>query len=160
MYNILPVFALAGALEKSIQEVISVFEELVPQKGRGSILQGVNDTTIIDGSYNGSHEAISAGIEYLSELDPGIARALFLGDMRELGSQSAEMHEDIANKIVTLNPTFVVLVGDEMQKYVYPLLLEKLGESRVSHSLNSKVAGQKVRELLYETEGPKALFVK
>lgn len=55
-----------------------MFEELVPQKGRGSILQGVNDTTIIDGSYNGSHEAISAGIEYLSELDPSIARALFL----------------------------------------------------------------------------------
>ena len=80
--------------------------------------------------------------------------------MRELGSQSAEMHEDIASQIVTLDPAFVVLVGDEMGKYVYPLLLEKLGESRVSHSLNSKVAGQKVRELLYDTEGPKALFVK
>lgn len=57
-YNILPVFALSSVLGRDIQEIASIFEELVPQKGRGSILQGVNDTTIIDGSYNGSHEGI------------------------------------------------------------------------------------------------------
>lgn len=38
-YNILPVFALARFMEKDVREITSVFEELVPQKGRGSILQ-------------------------------------------------------------------------------------------------------------------------
>jgi UDP-N-acetylmuramoyl-tripeptide--D-alanyl-D-alanine ligase len=159
-YNILPVFALAQVLGKPTSEVMGVFEDLVPQKGRGSILQWVNDTTIIDGSYNGSHEAISAGIEYLRELDVDIVRALFLGDMRELGSESRELHEDIASQIIALDPAFVVLVGEEMKKYTLPLLLESLGEARVFHSLNAKIAGQKVRELLYDTEWSKALFVK
>ena len=77
-YNILPVFALARFLERDVREITSVFEELVPQKGRGSILHGVNDTTIIDGSYNGSHEAISAAIEYLKELPDDLQKCLFL----------------------------------------------------------------------------------
>lgn len=112
----------------------------------------MNDTTIIDGSYNGSHEAISAGIEYLRELNADIVRTLFLGDMRELGSESRELHEDIASQIIALDPAFVVLVGEEMKKYTLPLLLESLGEMRVFHSFNAKIAGQKVRELLYDTE--------
>lgn len=159
-YNILVVFALARVLGKDIHEVTSIFEHLHPQKGRGSILHGVNETTILDGSYNGSHEAITAGIEYLQELDPSISKALFLGDMRELGADSREMHEDLIDRIVELNPVFIVLVGEEMRKYVVAALKEKLGEDRVFHSANSRVAGQKVRELLYEIEGQKAIFVK
>ena len=123
-------------------------------------MHGVNETTIIDGSYNGSHEAIVAGIEYLEELDSSLTKALFLGDMRELGSDSKEMHEDLIDRIVQLNPAFVVLVGEEMRKYVVQPLREKLGESRVQHFANSRIAGQKVRELLYEFDGPKAILVK
>lgn len=47
-----------------------------------------------------------------------------------------------------------------MRKYVLPTLLERLPEGRVVHYMNSKVAGQKIRELLYEREGSKVLFVK
>ena len=151
-YNILPVFALAKVLGKDIHTITSVFDEMVPQRGRGSLLQGVNDTTIIDGSYNGSHEAISAGIEYLEELPETYSKALFLGDMRELGRDSAEMHGDIVQSILRLNPAFVVLVGEEMRKYAVEPLREALGESRVFHSMNSITAGQKIREFLYEIE--------
>lgn len=151
-YNILPVFALAHFLGRDIREITSVFEDLVPQKGRGSILLGVNETTIIDGSYNGSHESISAGIEYLSELPSDLHKCLFLGDMRELGRDSEELHRDIAEKIVALAPTFVVLVGEDMGNYVSETLREFLGEARIYHFANSKIAGQKVREMLYEIE--------
>ncbi len=151
-YNILPVFALAQFLGRDIREITSVFEDLVPQKGRGSILQGVNETTIIDGSYNGSHESISAGIEYLAELPSELHKCLFLGDMRELGRDSEELHRDIAEKIVSLAPSFVVLVGEDMGKYVAGRLREFLGEARVCHFSNSKIAGQRIREILYEIE--------
>ncbi len=80
--------------------------------------------------------------------------------MRELGSSSKEMHEDLIPKIEELNPIFVVLVGEEMRKYVVGPLTEKFGETRVFHFANSRIAGQKIRELLYEIEGQKAIFVK
>ena len=120
VYNILPVFALARVLGKDIHEVTGVFEHLHPQKGRGSLLLGVNDTTILDGSYNGGFEGISAGIEYLGELDETLSKCLFLGDMRELGADSKELHEDLGKLIADLDPKFVVLVGTEMKKYALP----------------------------------------
>lgn len=80
--------------------------------------------------------------------------------MRELGDDSRELHEDIAIKIKELEPAFVVLVGEEMRKYVYPELLPVMGEARVYQFANARIAGQKMREFLYELEGPKALFVK
>jgi UDP-N-acetylmuramyl pentapeptide synthase len=72
--------------------------------------------------------------------------------MRELGRDSAEMHGDIVQSILRLNPAFVVLVGEEMRKYAAVPLREALGESRVFHSMNSITAGQKIREFLYEIE--------
>jgi UDP-N-acetylmuramyl pentapeptide synthase len=39
--------------------------------------------------------------------------------MRELGKESEELHRDIADHIVALSPKFLILVGEEMQKYVY-----------------------------------------
>lgn len=80
--------------------------------------------------------------------------------MRELGRDSAELHEDIAHQIVELAPAFVVLVGEEMRKYAFEPIKEGLGEARVAHFANSKIAGQRVRELLYEIEGQKVIFVK
>ena len=72
--------------------------------------------------------------------------------MRELGKESEELHRDIADRIVALSPKFLILVGEEMQKYVYETAKQALGESRVFHFANSKIAGQRIRELLYETE--------
>ena len=72
--------------------------------------------------------------------------------MRELGKESPELHEDIARQIIELAPSFVVLVGEEMRKYVVSPVKEALGEARVYHFANSKIAGQRIRELLYEIE--------
>lgn len=80
--------------------------------------------------------------------------------MRELGADSREMHEDLIDRIAELGPVFIILVGEEMRKYVVAALKEKMGEDRVFHYANSRVAGQKTRELLYEIEGQKAIFVK
>ena len=72
--------------------------------------------------------------------------------MRELGRDSEELHRDIADRILALSPKFLILVGEEMQKYVYETTRQALGESQVFHFANSKIAGQRIRELLYETE--------
>jgi UDP-N-acetylmuramyl pentapeptide synthase len=102
---------------------------------------------------------MSAGIEYLSELSEDYARVFFLGDMRELGPDSEEMHQDIAAKILAANPDAVVLVGDEMRKYVLPVLSETIPEKTFSFS-SSRVAGTKVREAIVSIEKPCVVFTK
>lgn len=74
--------------------------------------------------------------------------------MRELGDESKELHTDIAEKIIASSVQSVVLVGEEMKRFVYPLLLEawkdpETGESdRVFSFLHSRLAGKKVRDLI------------
>ena len=106
------------------------------------------ESVIIDGSYNGGYNSISGGIGYLNGLGDEYHRILFLGDMRELGDESKELHTEIAEKIIASSVQSVVLVGEEMKRFVYPLVLEAWGEERVFSFLHSRLAGKKVRDLI------------
>lgn len=148
VYNILPVFALWISLGMDIQDIRERLADIHPQKGRWSVLKGVRESVVIDGSYNGGFNSISGGIEYLSGLETEYNKVLFLGDMRELGEDSKELHTEIAEKIIVSPIHSVVLVGEEMKRFVYPLLVEAWGEERVFSFLHSRLAGKKVRDLV------------
>ena len=158
-YNLLPVFALGLEMGRDLHDIVTHLSDVHPQKGRGSILKGIKESVIVDGTYNGGYAAMSAGIEYLSELSEEYARVFFLGDMRELGPDSEEMHQEVAAKVLAANPDAVVLVGDEMRKYVLPILSETLPEKVFSYS-SSRVAGTKVREMVVSIEKPCVVFAK
>ena len=115
---------------------------------------------VIDGSYNGGFNSISGGVKYLHDLEPEYNKMLFLGDMRELGEESKPLHIELANLIVESNIASVVLVGEEMKRYVYPILLEAFGETRVFSFLNSRLAGRQMRDLIVASEQKSVVFVK
>ncbi|MDP2103623.1 MAG: UDP-N-acetylmuramoyl-tripeptide--D-alanyl-D-alanine ligase [Candidatus Gracilibacteria bacterium] len=161
-YNILPVFAVGIGLGIDIPTIRELLADIHPQKGRGSILKGVRESIIVDGSYNGGFNSISGGITYLKKLDKEYNKILFIGDMRELGEESKALHTEIAESIVAAGIQWVVLVGEEMKHYVYPILLEHLGADNVFAFLNSRLAGEKVRDIIMgiENEEKTVVFVK
>lgn len=69
------------------------------------------------------------------------------------------MHQEIAAKVLAANPDAVILVGDEMRKYVLPPLSEALPDKVFSYS-SSRVAGSKVREAVVSAEKPCVVFAK
>lgn len=154
VYNILPVFALGVSLGMDIQSIQERLTNIHPQKGRGSVLKGVRESLIIDGSYNGGYNSISGGIGYLNGLEGDYNKILFLGDMRELGADSKELHTEIAEKIIASSVQSVVLVGEEMKRFVYPLVFEAWKDpetqecDRVFSFLHSRLAGKKVRDII------------
>lgn len=162
VYNILPVFALGISLGMDIESIRERLTDIHPQKGRGSILKGVRESIIIDGSYNGGYNSISGGIGYMDGLDSEYNKVLFLGDMRELGDESKELHTDVAQQIIASSVQSVVLVGEEMHRFVYPILLEAWGEERVFSFLHSRLAGKKVRDIIMSSpeEVKTVVFVK
>lgn len=177
VYNILPVFALGMSLGMDVQSIRERLTDIHPQKGRGSILKGIHESVIIDGSYNGGFNSISGGIEYLDGLSAEYNKMLFLGDMREFGEDSKELHTEIAEKIIASSVQTVVLVGEEMQRFVYPLLIEAWGiipedvpegtppeptSDRVFSFLHSRLAGKKIRDILMNTadETKTVIFTK
>ena len=58
-------------------------------------------STIIDGSYNGGFEAICRGIDSLIPFVSTHRIICLIGDMRELGEHTENIHTELARYIVT-----------------------------------------------------------
>lgn len=99
-------------------------EQFQLPKSRGSLLQGVNDSLILDSSYNNSRIPMQMYLNMVSKLAKETYRDLIvvMGDMRELGDQTQYEHEAIARELVKLAPTAIYCVGAATQQYVMPHL--------------------------------------
>lgn len=93
-------------------------------KSRGSLFSGINDTLILDSSYNSSRVPMQMYLQMVSKLAKETYRDLIvvMGDMRELGDQTQSEHEAIARELVKIAPTFTYCVGEATKQYVMPQL--------------------------------------
>jgi UDP-N-acetylmuramyl pentapeptide synthase len=146
-------------LDVDIEKIESVLTDIYPPSGRGVILQWVNNSIIIDGSYNGGFSSITWGIDYIKQLPDTYEKILFLGDMRELWVETKKMHQELAQVLIDSGVDKIVLVWEESKKYIIGTIQESFGE-RAYHSLSSKIAGKKVREFIQNSEKPVIVFVK
>jgi len=93
-------------------------------KSRSTILPGINNSTIIDSSYNSSPTACLAMLDFLATFpSPRIA---ILGDMRELGQHSTPAHRQIyqkaskiADTIISIGPQTKKHFGSKAHKFLY-----------------------------------------
>jgi len=79
--------------------------------GRMSLLSGINDTWIIDDTYNASPFAMKSAINTLGELKNFNRKIAVLGDMLELGKHTEEAHFSIGNILKENNIDVVCVVG-------------------------------------------------
>lgn len=109
----------ASQIEGSIK---ALEEDFSLPAGRMSVFKGIKDTVIIDSSYNNATlSPILDLLDFVHEIGKQRRRVGIIGDMRELGSMSKALHEEVARKILkTLDRA--ILIGPLMQKYAEPIL--------------------------------------
>lgn len=107
-------------LKEAVEAIESNFK--LPA-GRSSLLKGVNDSYIIDSSYNASTKPT---IDLLNMLNLVAQKKKYaiLGDVRELGKVAQTEHEQIAQKAALVCDE-VCLVGPQMKKFAIPVLKRK-----------------------------------
>ena len=76
----------------------------IPPKGRESIFPGINNSIIIDSSYNASRPSVLSFLELTEKLKKQSRRhtIVVLADMLELGNESQIEHEAVARAIGTI----------------------------------------------------------
>lgn len=100
------VYGLGYDLEKAVEAL----REYRTPPGRLSLLNGYNDSTLIDDTYNSSPIAAGAALDLLKTMEtPGRKIAVF-GDMMELGKYTQEAHEALGKQIPG-SADFLVTVG-------------------------------------------------
>ena len=113
--------AVAVALKMGLgpQEIVQGLASLRPTPGRMNVLRGVEDSIIIDDSYNSSPLAASSALQVLYGLQVPQRVAVF-GSMNELGEISASEHEKLGYMCDPSLLDWVITVGDEAEKYLAP----------------------------------------
>lgn len=102
--------ALACALEIGCDLLMSLnyISEYTTPPGRLSLIKGINESNIIDDTYNSSPVAAMAAIEVLKEMK-GKRKIAVLGDMLELGKYTEEEHHNLGRDVSKITDILVVV---------------------------------------------------
>jgi len=122
--SVLAGVATALTLEYEFDAILHALLYLSTPPGRMRLIEGINDSTIIDDSYNASPVAMEAALATLSQLQKVRTRYVVLGDMLELGEYSEAEHQRIGG--------IVANVADE---------LCMVGKRSVTYGVGAKEAG-------------------
>ena len=93
-------------------------------KGRMNLLRGLEESIIIDDTYNSSPLAAASAIRALYQMNVPQKIAV-LGSMNELGETSAAEHETLGKLLDPVELSHVIVVGDEATKYLAPAAKSK-----------------------------------
>jgi UDP-N-acetylmuramyl pentapeptide synthase len=117
--SVVAAVAVSCKMGLDVEQIQAGVDRVHPIAGRMNILRGLGESIIIDDTYNSSPAALDAAIRTLYEIDAP-SRVAVIGDMNELGRDSATEHE-IAGKMCDPSLlSWVVTVGPEAEKYLAP----------------------------------------
>jgi UDP-N-acetylmuramoyl-tripeptide--D-alanyl-D-alanine ligase len=109
--NAVRVWAVVEALDLDRTAAARALEHFAIPGGRGELLQE-GGLTILNDCYNANPQSFRAAIATATALR-GDRRLVFVaGTMRELGADSAALHQEIAEALVDLHPELLAAVGD------------------------------------------------
>ncbi len=148
-------------LRNGSHEILELRYHLQP--GRLSIFHGIENSVIIDSTYNASplsvRKIINTAYAIKMQLFPQRKVILVLGDMRELGELTEREHRLIAGYVSQV-ADHVVLVGKYMTDYLADEL-EKVGydPKRIEKFYDANIAGKHIQNLLRQQKEKDYLIV-
>ncbi|TSC87732.1 MAG: UDP-N-acetylmuramoyl-tripeptide--D-alanyl-D-alanine ligase [Microgenomates group bacterium Gr01-1014_7] len=147
IYPALAAAALGVVNDIPLTKIKLALEKMEPSQHRMQAVSGPNGSIILDDTYNSSPDAVEAAIDTLLQISAR-RRVLVLGEMRELGKYSDELHRQVARKIFKEKIDLCFLGQGDAQ--IIADELNRLGfwEERVESNLqNSQIVGKLLKNL-------------
>ena len=114
VYAALAASACALELGLNLVDIANYLKNFSLPKGRMNVLPGINNSFIIDDSYNSSPEACLAALDVLGsiKIESEAKKYVVLGDMLEIGSYTEEGHRLVGEKVAKIEADFLITIGD------------------------------------------------
>lgn len=113
IYNISAAYAIAKYLEVEDELIIDALKEYEDIRMKKMI---INDTLVIDDTYNANYESVINGIDYVNMTNYK-EKILVLADMLELGLDEVEIHKNVGKYIRGTSINKVYTYGD-ISRYI------------------------------------------
>ena len=95
------------------KEIKEAIESYIPKNNRSQIIKTNNNKIILD-AYNANPSSMRVALENFSSIE-GASKVVILGDMFELGDESFNEHQTIANFATSLNFSKTIFVGENFK---------------------------------------------
>ena len=111
MQNALAAISVGVYFNIPTEQINNAIESYEPTNNRSQLKKTANNTLIID-AYNANPSSMRAALENFAYSEASSKKAIILGDMRELGEKSHELHTDIVEMADKYNFDKVLLCGE------------------------------------------------
>lgn len=140
VYPLLAAIAVTRCDHVSYTRILAALKKVGPVRGRMNVIEGIEDSIIVDDSYNANPKSVIKALEFLGK-QKGRKIAL-LGNMNELGQYEKEGHEQVGDKVAGVAEVLVT-VGEIAAKYLAPAAISAgMPESNVHMFTNPDDAGK------------------
>lgn len=107
--NALAATAAALTMGSALEAVVAGLEAFRPTRGRMETVLLANDILLLEDTYNANPLSVKAALAALNDLGAGQRRIAILGDMLELGENTAELHREVGSFAATHCDCLIVL---------------------------------------------------
>ncbi|OGE64190.1 hypothetical protein A3I48_03280 [Candidatus Daviesbacteria bacterium RIFCSPLOWO2_02_FULL_36_7] len=147
VYPALAAAALGVVCDIPLIKIKFALESVEPSEHRLQALAGPNGSILLDDTYNSSPSAVDGAIDTLLAI-PARRRVIVLGEMKELGSYSEDLHRQIAQRIYKEKLDFVFLGQGDTQFIAAELQSLGFWEERLQSNLqNSQLVSKLLKTL-------------
>lgn len=147
VYPVLAAIATGTNLGVNLVKAIETLATHVPPPGRLHLLPGLNNSTLLDDTYNSSPVAVVAAIKTLEQIETTGRKIAVLGDMMELGNHTAEEHRRVGELVAPIVDIFIS-VGVRSKFTHEAVLTAGLSSDKVFHFDRSDEAGEFLKTII------------
>lgn len=149
IYAVLAALTVSYSLRLNTLESINSIRDYDIASGRLRLLLGVNNSLIIDDTYNSSPSACLVALDTLNEIKNIKRKIAVLGDMLELGRHTEESHKEIG-AFVFGKADYLLVVGQRAQFIKDGALEAGIPEDKIFEFSNSFLAGDFLKDFVKE----------
>jgi len=151
-YHILNVTAAAAAASLMGASLSQIAEEVesfraVERRGRKYEVGGI---IFLNDSYNSNPMSLQASIEAFTAMKVAGRRWLVLGDMLELGSESAELHREAGKMCGKAGVYGLMTIGDETVELNREAAVQSKAPREISHFIDMETLSKYINDMLEE----------
>ncbi len=148
IYAVLAAVAAGITFDLNLIEITESLKKYQPLPGRMTLIPGVQDTLIIDDTYNSSPKAAQLALETLREIKiyPQGKKWVVLGDMRELGYLSQQSHYDIGKKVAEMGFDCLLTVGQEAKEIAHGASQFGMSKNKIFSFENLELVAEFLKE--------------
>jgi len=151
VYASLATLALSSGLKFNMINAVGALKNYDVPPGRMRLLKGIENSFIVDDTYNSSPFACESALRTLSEIKWGERKIAVLGDMLELGRHTVEAHKNIgkiAKENLNANGDVLVVVGPRAKAIKEGALEAGFNPENIFEFLNSFEAGNFIKTFI------------